>query len=635
MKILLKSAALIGWFTATCFSAPAAGVHVLGAQVLENQPSVHFQVIRDGESNTVQMVDYFTRDDTALAGTHYRASTGTVVFAVGQSVANVEVALIDNGLLEGDKSFDLLLTNARPNLIIYSDAGLPPLSPCGGWTWPRGYAHGFIKDNELAPTRLDSLFVPDRWADGFASPMPDGRVAIFAWDGVLMLQSNGWVDLSFGAGGGTPHYPIALLPQGRILASEGEERFVVLSPNGAVETVLNPPTTARFKAAQSDGKILMSSYEDHGTETLFRMNVDGSVDDGFIQSTFTPSSRGLNVAAPDAKILVAGRNGLVRLHSDGSLDTNFLAYAGEVLDLFVRSNGKIIITRGGSNCCETAQLHADGQLDPTFNAEWLFSPMAEQPDGRLLRWTEGQLIRLNTDGSWDTNFNAQIRGMRWCGPGRDFRSTVAVDSAGGILFSGFFDQVGGFLRRGLARLLPNLPEPEFRVFTPAEFYRSSRMARIQVVRTGPTTNAASVSFATSDATAKAGVDYVARTGTLDFAPLEVNKEVNIQLLNGTGSVDRVTFNLELSSPGIGYNAAPATPVVIFPDLRLGAPRLTNGSVALTLEGTVPGLNYWLQNSSQLPWDWVGISGARASGASLSFTSSIPSDSAVFFRAHRE
>src|SRR5262245_24685299 len=112
----LKSAALMGWFTATCFNTPAAGVHVLGANASENEASIRFQVIRDGESNTVQMVDYFTRDDTALAGTHYRAITGTVVFAVGQSVACVEVTLIDNGLPEGDKSLDLSLTNARPNL---------------------------------------------------------------------------------------------------------------------------------------------------------------------------------------------------------------------------------------------------------------------------------------------------------------------------------------------------------------------------------------------------------------------------------------------------------------------------------------------------------------------------------------
>jgi hypothetical protein len=38
------------------------------------------------------------------------------------------------------------------------------------------------------------------------------------------------------------------------------------------------------------------------------------------------------------------------------------------------------------------------------------------------------------------------------------------------------------------------------------------------VRTGPTTNAASVSFTTCDGTAKAGTDYIARRGTLEFAP---------------------------------------------------------------------------------------------------------------------
>ena len=93
--------------------------------------------------------------------------------------------------------------------------------------------------------------------------------------------------------------------------------------------------------------------------------------------------------------------------------------------------------------------------------------------------------------------------------------------------------VNGFPRRGLARLFTNPPERDFRVFTPAECSRSSVFALVRVVRTGPTTNAASVAFTTRDETAKAGEDYGPQSGTLNFAPLEVSKEVAVPLLAHT------------------------------------------------------------------------------------------------------
>src|SRR5215475_11099648 len=66
-------------------------------------------------------------------------------------------------------------------------------------------------------------------------------------------------------------------------------------------------------------------------------------------------------------------------------------------------------------------------------------------------------------------------------------------------------------------------------------------AIIYVRRNGDTNSRVSVSYSTADATARAGVDYVATSGTLVFAAGEVSKNFTVPiidngLLNGTRSV---------------------------------------------------------------------------------------------------
>jgi hypothetical protein len=245
----------------------------------------------------------------------------------------------------------------------------------------------------------------------------------------------------------------------------------------------------------------------------------------------------------------------------------------------------------------------------------------------------GAVVQWNADGSLARNL-ALIRGL----PGICSYSglTLALTQDGQILVGGNIFSVDGFPRRGLARLFTNPPERDFRVLTPAEFFRSAGIARIRVVRTGPTTNAASVSFATANETASAGVDFVPQSGTLEFAPLEVSKEITVPLLAGTGVSLGLSFNLELSNPSAGYTNIAATPVAILPDLRIATDSLrpsADGAITITLHGTVPGSWYSLETSADLK-NWGGITGRNASGSTLVFDSFLPNTSPQFFRALR-
>jgi len=608
--------------------AQAAFVSAPSSEAYENEPFLRFRVERDGDTNLVQRVDYFTQDVTALAGMHYVAVTGTVIFAVGQTAANIDVPLLDNGLVDSEKRFRLVLTNAGPSLTIYPE-------PHTKLTGCESYQLGIIKDNELPPTTLESSFAPD--AFGWLE-MPDGRLlAAQAYD-TIMLHPNGWVDASFVPGGGSMdgrYLPTYVFGDGKILAKYSpsyryEWRYVRLFPNGAVDKVFDQlPAEAYFQMAQPDEKLLMS--RNVGEQSLlFRVNADGSLDGSFPQGTFSGGLRKVIVLA-DGKILVGGsfghfngveRRGLVRLNPDGLLDNSFAPFTNAVDLVVVRANGKIIVNG-------QTQLNPDGTSDPSFSPAMPCKILCEQQGGRLLasvgyagdpnqRNPGWRLIRLNGDGSLDPSFSAtfthECTQVGIAGPSAKLTSS-------GILVAGYFDRVDGFPRNGNApvRLLDHHQQPDFRVFTPPSADRSAGSVVIRVVRTGDTTAAASVDYSTVDDTAKAGSDYVPQSGTLHFAPLEVGKEFAVSLLASTQIVGRLRFNLAWSNPSEGYTNTAPTPVVIWPDLLLGTEQLLSAN-KLRLHGTIPGFHYRLISSADLN-RWIGAPNKKANSTTLDFDAS--------------
>jgi len=93
---------------------------------------------------------------------------------------------------------------------------------------------------------------------------------------------------------------------------------------------------------------------------------------------------------------------------------------------------------------------------------------------------------------------------------------------------------------------------------------SSSTQLLKVTRTGDISGSVSVNFATSDGTATAGSDYTATSGTLNFGPGELSKNVLIPIVDDdlfeNGSE---TFNLNLSSPtGGAFVTTPSTTIII-------------------------------------------------------------------------
>jgi pimeloyl-ACP methyl ester carboxylesterase len=74
------------------------------------------------------------------------------------------------------------------------------------------------------------------------------------------------------------------------------------------------------------------------------------------------------------------------------------------------------------------------------------------------------------------------------------------------------------------------------------------IANVSVTRSGDTSSAASVAYATSNGTAKEGKDYIAAQGVLNFSPAETSKSFPVLIIDNAFIDGSRTVNIALSNP---------------------------------------------------------------------------------------
>ena len=226
-----------------------------------------------------------------------------------------------------------------------------------------------------------------------------------------------------------------------------------LNTDGTLDTTFNIGTGFSTAIAeqgilkivlQADSKILVvgtfTSYNGITCKDLVRLNSNGTLDTSFnIGLGFNNTISSISIQS-NGKLFVCGAfttfnniptNYLVKLNSDGSIDSSFdstnSGADATINDLAIQTDGKVIIGGSFSNYAgipqnKIARLNTDGTLDSSFNIGTGFSnsntaykvnSIAIQTDGKIIaggNFTSfnginiKNLIRLNTDGSIDTNF---------------------------------------------------------------------------------------------------------------------------------------------------------------------------------------------------------------------------------------
>ena len=222
-------------------------------------------------------------------------------------------------------------------------------------------------------------------------------------------------------------------------------------PNGSIESVL----------VQSDGKILLggsfATYDGIPAGGIVRLNSDGTVDSTFQSGSGFGDSVASMALQPDGRILVGGWfsaynstpcKRLVRLNSNGSLDSSFdlqLYVPYEVNSVAVQPNGYILL--GG--------LYLFGRVDSTGDEDTSFAGAGGSPlwcraielqdDGRILvggaidslqGTPVGNFARVDSAGALDPTFDNGLEAN-----GEVYAMKVFSDNS--IIVGGSFTALGG------------------------------------------------------------------------------------------------------------------------------------------------------------------------------------------------
>jgi uncharacterized delta-60 repeat protein len=292
-------------------------------------------------------------------------------------------------------------------------------------------------------------------------PQPDGKVLISgnfsSFNGdptrayIVRLNFDGSIDPSFRAQVGYWVRHMALQPNGQIvvggfftsIAGKTVNRIARLNPDGSLDASFqsgrgcegkvvpaDPTNPFVFQVAvQPDGKILATgnfeTYNGSRVMGIVRLNTDGSLDSSFKSGTGLDSWGRSITLLPNAQILLSGwfqnydnkpANRLVLLNSDGSPQLSFRPFFGDKTAIY-----------------HTARSH-DGKVIAAGHS------INEQ--GLFLR----QVAKLNHDGSFDTS---------WIGRTSDKTESILVQEDGRIVVGGYFRTANGVPRKMLARFHPD------------------------------------------------------------------------------------------------------------------------------------------------------------------------------------
>jgi uncharacterized delta-60 repeat protein len=310
---------------------------------------------------------------------------------------------------------------------------------------------------------------------------------------IARLNADGSLDTGFNVGTGFDYMvqTIAIQADGKIIVGgdftsyngTAINRIARLNVDGSIDTSFNPGTgfsgSVYSIAIQSDGKIIVggnfNSYNGNGSNRIARLNEDGSFDTGFNVGTGFSNTVWITVLQTDGKILVGGdfifynstgTSRLVRLNTDGSLDTSFNIVGScnnDVYSISIQSDGKILVggdftNIGGNVRNRIARLNTDGTIDLGFNpiagftnAVWT---TAIQSDGRIIvggdftsfnSTSRRRIAGLDSNGNLDMGFNL-ISGFN------TVVNTISLQSDGKTIVGGDFVSFNGIAINGIARL---------------------------------------------------------------------------------------------------------------------------------------------------------------------------------------
>lgn len=423
---------------------------------------------------------------------------------------------------------------------------------------------------------LDTSFLSDlSGADGPVQAIAcqtDGRILLGGSFGsidtvyrkfIARVMTDGSLDTSFNPGPGADNTVNALV-----------ETFI----NGNREIYVGGGF-GNISGAHSPGIARLNNDGSADNSFAVGNGADGPVLAVAVYPTNSPFAGKLLVGGTFTHFNGTPLNGLARLNADGSLDTNFnngfgLGASGAVRALAIQLDGRVLVGGSFTNFNGTpvnyvVRLNTDGTVDTSFVA----SPgvpvgttdpvegIALQSDNRIVlvgaftqanSVTRNHITRLMPTGATDPTINFGD------GANGDVDAVLVQPADGMLVIGGSFTSYDDQLAGNIARIYGgSITGSGNFTFTAANYqvYETAPYAQLTIRRTGGTsgTNADGsgdvfINFATTNGTAVPNVNYTPVNQNIDFPAGEVLRTVVVPVLDDHVITPDLTLTNVLSNP---------------------------------------------------------------------------------------
>lgn len=428
-------------------SAPGATIDNGSAtvRIIDNDGTIEFQstsynavegvgiaqipVRRTGPTNITARVDYEVQAGSATANIDFVATNGVLNFAIGQAVAYLPVALIDDSEVEDTESVLLSLSNP------------PGGGPLGGQTTATLL---ILDDDASLQFTLTEYRVPENRTNGLISVDRTGvatNAVTVEWvlaDGTAIgsedyVLTNGV--LTFAAGEIRKTFPVRVLDDALF---EGDETVMLTLTNAGANAAIGQQATALLNVVDDECALEFTAADHRVDEyarvlTLGVQRVGGSV----------------NPVSVDFRTVgVTALPGVDFKHVEGTL-----AFAGEVFVPLPDGSGVEVLQPGVTNLSFQIRIYDDleGEGHETFRVD-LSGPRVTGatalPGATILGAVSNTVVTIADNelpGSVDYEFHP--------GQGADaLVRSVDVQSDGKVLIGGDFGKVNGIVVSRVARL---------------------------------------------------------------------------------------------------------------------------------------------------------------------------------------
>jgi uncharacterized delta-60 repeat protein len=258
------------------------------------------------------------------------------------------------------------------------------------------------------------------------------------------------------------------------------ERIARLDADGSLDaTFQDPGIDGEIKtiAVQADGKILLGGDFDAASTTprhcLARLNADGTLDATFADPGLNATVWAIVVQPADGKILVVGdftfaattvsRRGMARFNVDGTLDTGFAdpqfdptSGFSPVRCIALQADGHVLVGGAFTHVGSTshfyfARFSSSGAFDSTFPVgnEPQVAAIVVAPDGSIFVDDPGtgEILKYSAAGVVDTTYVSAVTDGE--------TNSMLLQPNGKIVMGGTFQLVGTDAHHALARLNAN------------------------------------------------------------------------------------------------------------------------------------------------------------------------------------